>query len=305
MGYKLQLSVRWLPLKVLSLITLLVLSGTLVFANNGPKTPPEDFPKYVQVSDAILAKHHLKRSLFKLNDLYIFFTGPDGPFVQGDGELVLPIKAFTDIFNASIDRAKDGKVYLSWPTYPIAEGRVVYTPNDATALYRGKPIKTGFKPTYLYRSKTLGNTLYVSAKPVLQALGLKVSYDQTLKMMHVTGQEVYSALTSAIYYMPHPYKPTTKLIPRSFHMTAKWNVEVILAQRPDVDVAQGYQGLFTLVQTLNPRVYTMGGPGAVPELDGVSASTDPCVKQKRIFVCKESYANSTVGVIVARVGVKP
>lgn len=291
-----------LLLRVIKLVALFALLGSSALVSS--KVSAQDAPKYVQVSDAILAKHHLKRSLFKLNDQYIFFTGPDGPFVQDDGELVLPIKAFTDIFNASVDRDKDGKVYLSWPTYPIAEGRVVYTPNDATALYRNRPIKTGFKPAYLYRSKTLGNTLYVSAKPVLRALGLKVSYNKTLEMMHVTGQEVYSSLTAPLYRILHTYKPTTKLIPRSFHMTAKWNVEVILAQRPGVNIAQGHQGLFMLVSTPTGS-YTLGGPGAFPALDGVPASTDPCVKQKRIFVCKESHANSTVGVIVARVGVKP
>ena len=295
--------VMYLRLRVIKLAALFVLFSGLVFA--GSNVAAQAAPKYVQVPDTVLSKHQLKRSLFKLNDLYIFFSGPDGPFVRADSELILPVKAFTDIFNAKIDRDKNGKVYLSWPLGPKAGGRVIYTPNDATALYKGKPIKTGFKPTYLYRSKTLGNTLYVSAKPVLQALGLKLSYDQTLNMMHATGQEIYSSLTTAIHYMPHPYKPTTKLIPRSFYMTATWNIEVILAQRPGVNVAQGHQGLFTLVETLNPKVYTLGGPGAFPELDGVPASTDPCVKQKHIFVCDDSYTNSVVSVIVARVGVKP
>lgn len=97
----------------LTILILFVLFSALAFANNGSRSLRQDVPKYVRVPDAILAKHHLKRSLFNLNDQYIFFTGPDGPFVQGDGELVVPLKAFTDIFNASIDRAKDGKVHLS------------------------------------------------------------------------------------------------------------------------------------------------------------------------------------------------
>lgn len=123
--------------------------------------------------------------------------------------------------------------------------------------------------------------------------------------MHITGQEVYSSLTSPLDRVLHTYKPTTELIPRSFHMTATWNVEVILAQRMGVNIAQGHQGLFMLVKTLIPGGYTLGGPGAFPDLDGVPASTDPCKKQKRIFVCKENYSGSTIGVIVARVGVKP
>ncbi len=267
--------------------------------------PAQTFIKLPPVSNAVLAKHQLKRSLFKLNDLYIFFTGPDGPFTRADGELVIPLKVCADIFNAKIDRAKDGTIYLSWPTYHETEERVIYTPNDATALYRGKPIKTGFKPTYLYRNKALGNTLYVSAKPVLQALGLKVSYDHTLSMMHATGQEVYSTLTGALAAVPRfSYKVTTKLIPRSFHMTANWGIEVILAQRPGVNIVQGHQGLYMLVSTPSLGSYTVGGPGAFPELDGVPASTDPCVKQKRIFVCKDSLG-TTIGVIVAKVSVKP
>ena len=292
-------------LRVIKLAALFALLSSLVFVSSNAAA--QAAPKYVQVPGTVLAKHQLKRSLFKLNDLYIFFTGPDGPFTRADGELVIPLKACADIFGAKIDRAKNGKVYLSWPThpswttYPKARGRVVYTPDDATALYRGKPVKTGFKPTYLHRSKIL----YVSAKPILQALGLKVSYDKTLKMTHATGQEVYSLLMTALYYMPYPYKPTTKLIPKSFYITATWSIKVILTQRPAVTIAQGHQGLFTLVSTPIPGGYTVGGPGAFPALDGVPASTDPCVKQKRIFVCKDSYSGSTVGVIVARVGVKP
>lgn len=294
----------WLLLKVAKLAVLLVLfcNPALASAELGFPDRHVPNPKYIQVPGTVLAEHHLRRTLFKLNDLYIFFTGPDGPFVRADGELIISLKACADIFNATIDRAKDGKVYLSWPTYHEAKGRVVYTPNDSTALYRNRPIKTGFKPTYLHSSQTL----YVSAKPVLQALGLKVSYDQTLKMMHATGQELYSVWTGGLVYMPrHPYKTTTKLIPRSFHMTATWNVEVILAQRPGVNIAQGHQGLYMLVSTPIPGGYTIGGPGAFPALDGVPASTDPCKKQEHIFVCKESYTGSTVGVIVAKVSVKP